>query len=53
MPVGKMMKCVQRNAVTPPGAFTSGGFYSVLAGWFNPLADCLFAFFSDLWYTPF
>lgn len=24
MPVGKMMKCVQRNAVKPPGAFTEG-----------------------------
>ena len=32
MPVGKMMKCVQRNAVKPPGAFTSGGFYPFWQG---------------------
>lgn len=45
MPVGKMMKCVQRNAVNPPpGAFTSGGFYPFWQGGLIPwlAAFCIF-----------
>jgi len=38
MPIGKMMKCVQRNAVKTPRSFHLRGVLSVLARWISPQA---------------